>query len=558
MTDHLGKVNTNCKKMASSNMNLAHLDRGVENYKLTLCNEKMEDDVSEDAYSTASDFTTFLNPHLDLHSLLYLRSTQGEIAVESFSIDSIPLTASRLESIDVYMTIPPDSAAMNFKIGIPKTKENNDRPLQIQLVDIATDDPQVLVDRLNELVFHETMSNFAIMRYCTLAFDLDVFRDNVLAKFQKGDVNLLHRYLNIAFYVRSQVHFTLKELLDRSLDGASPMRTEPVFAENVNNLWSYKDSIGTLDKAAETKVLKISENLKPIADREASRTKLIDFDKFYGVNLKSVSSTIVDSIRTNVVSYLETLDLLTENDHGVQVIDPTKIVNVKGYLVSNRAMIEYAQLARNMLGLQEQNLDKKKPREELLFESRIISLILDDTKAKCYWHFAKKYFLPSDGAHITIIIPPHLSYCLGGRAGRQVRLGPISLFTPDISHPRLGEDIVSENQRLCSNLRLQPRLIHICSDLISSRNRNERLRKSKYADHDVIYTFDMSETQISKRFLFQQHENPRAYHRIADVHNVLNAFRICLVDECYQLLKFAPRTICSITLVIRPVSFESL
>ena len=543
--------------MASSNMNIAHLDRGTDSYKLTLCNESMEDELGDDVYSTASDFTTLLNPHLDLHSLLYLRSVQAEVGVESFSVDSMPLTVSRLESLNVHVTIPPASAAMNVVIGSERTKETNIIPLEIKLVDIATDDPQVLVDRLNDLVFHETISNFVIRKYCNMTFDMDVFQNKVLARFTKGEVTLLHRYLNVAFYVRTQIHETLRELLDRSLENEAPIRREPIFTEGVTGLWKYKDAVGNLDKASETKTLKTSENLKPMADREATRFKMIDFEKFYTVNLKNVSVTLTDSLITSVLEYLTRLEMMITNTEGRHVIPPAKIPNVIEYLISNRTMIEYAQLARNMLDLQENLFDKRKV-QELLFENRIISLVLDDTKAKCYWRFAKNHFLPSDGAHVSIAIPEHLSYSLGARPGKRITLGPISLFTPNTSHPRLTEEIFSENQRLSSNMRVQPRLISISSDLISSKSRNERLKESKYADHDIIFTFDMSETQTVRRFLFQQNHGDRAYHRIQNVHNVLNAFRICLIDECYQNIRFAPRTICSITLVIRPVSFESL
>ena len=106
-------------------------------------------------------------------------------------------------------------------------------------------------------------------------------------------------------------------------------------------------------------------------------------------------------------------------------------------------------------------------------------------------------------------------------------------------------------------MRPQPKLINVTSNVITAKTRDSKLRKSDFADHQIISTFDLPDEQISRRFFYRQNENP-SYHPIQNIHNILDAFTICLIDESYQPLRFAPRTICNIALKIRPVAFESL
>ena len=176
-----------------------------------------------------------------------------------------------------------------------------------------------------------------------------------------------------------------------------------------------------------------------------------------------------------------------------------------------------------------------------------MSLVLDKTKSKVYFHFAKRHFLPSDGASCRILLPEHLSYSLGARPGKSITLGPISLFTPDRSEPRLAENIFSDNQRLFCSVRTLPAIFNCTTDIITSKGRDLLLRRSsKFADHNVVFSFQLTQEQILRRFIFQQSENA-TFHRIQNVHNILETFTMALVDENYQPIRFAQRTICNIS-----------
>ena len=118
----------------------------------------------DDNYSTASNFTVILNPTIDLTHLLFLKSVQAEMAVESISINSCPLTVSRLEYVEIYLTTPPSSSLINLTYNEESVRDKNRIPLRIPLRDISTDNEQELIDQLNKLVFQEVVTNFIISK----------------------------------------------------------------------------------------------------------------------------------------------------------------------------------------------------------------------------------------------------------------------------------------------------------------------------------------------------------------------------------------------------------
>ena len=373
-------------------MNLTHLDMGTSSYSLCISNEDMEDKLEEeDTYSTASNFTVILNPCLDLTHLLFLKSVQAEVGIESISVDSLPLTVSRMENIEVYLTTPPTSALVNLTYNMESVRDKNLIPLKIPLKDISTDNAQELVDQLNQLVFQEVVSNYIISKYCQLTFDLDIFKEHQLSIFNKGEANLLHRYLNITFYARHVIHDTLKECLDRSLPEQASFRREPAFNVDASNLWKYEEENADIrTRAGETKVLNNSTNLKKMEDREATEYQTINFDRFYKINAKSVPTELHNYLKTSLLDNLTATNFLVRNETtGTLDIPDDQLETMTQKYLSNLALIEYAKLAKNLLALQ-QNLHDKRKSDELLFENRIITLLLDDTKAKCHFHFAFK------------------------------------------------------------------------------------------------------------------------------------------------------------------------
>ena len=125
------------------------------------------------------------------------------------------------------------------------------------------------------------------------------------------------------------------------------------------------------------------------------------------------------------------------------------------------------------------------------------------------------------------------------------------------NHPSLTETLESPFQRLPQPIHPLPKLIHCCSDLIVKKERDYWMNKSPFLNQSSIFTFPLDDEHVSRRFISKICDTV-TYHRIQNVHNILNSFRFCLLDEYYQPLQFAPRTICSVSLTIQPVEIESL
>lgn len=542
------------------NMNHAHLDLGTSHYTLNLSNEEMEDKLEDQSpYSTASDFRIVLNPSLDLSPLLFLKSVAAELSVSSVSLDSLPLSTTRTENVQVYMYHPPLSANINQVFSELKVRESNKQPLEVSMVDSSTDDPQELVSMLNRLVFHEVVSSYVISKYLQLALDVEIFKSKQLTTFNKSDANLIHRYINVCLYVRHIIHDIFRDLLNQAVeDEEQRAALSNELTEDLKGKWKYEEATAAIiTRPGESDAIRKSENLKPMAERDYGISSWFQWEEFYDVTLKNSNATLKSSIRTHT---LEILDLqgiaLTTTNTQPPKIPTNQIEEAIKMFRSNRNLIEYALLARNLMELT-QNLHDKRKNPEVLFEKRIMSLVLDETKSKVSFHFAKQHFLPNDGASCQIFLPKHLSYTLGARAGKSIILGPVSLFTPDRSEPRMTETIVSDNQRLFCNVRCLPKVVNCTTDVITSKTRDMFLRKSsQFGDHHVIYSFLLTDDLITRRFIYKQEKSPSSYHRLQNVANILETFRICLLDECYEPIRFAPRTICNVSIIIRPVTFD--
>ena len=538
-----------------NSMTLAHLSRGTTEYVINLDNEDIEDQLEENVLSSASDFRVILNPQLDLAPLLYLKSCSAQMGISQININSLPLTCSRLEGVKIFLTTPLTSVTGNVTLNDESIKEMNKIPLEIMLNDFSTDDPGELIEFLNKKIFYQAVSDFLVSRYLTFFFDSDVFKNRQLTTFSIHEVNLLQRYIDITLYVRHLIHDKFRELIANTPveneDATQP--PDPTFTEDLTGLWQYHPTTQEcMTEAGETKILGESENLKRREDRiQTERFQLVKFAQFYTHSVKAVPTHIREAIKTDFLERLQDDDIFSAGT----TVDPGQLDTLKSYCLSNRIMIQYGLLARNLIFLLSNLYDKRKT-DEILFENRIMVLKLDETKSKCYVHLVKNNFLPTDGGSVHIDLPKHLSFVLGGRVGRPVKIGPVSLTIPDKITPRLTETLESPFQRLPQAIHPLPKLIHCCSDLIVRKERDYWMNKCPFLNQSSLFTFPLDEEHVSRRFISKICDTV-TYHRIQNVHNILNSFRFCLLDEYYQPLQFAPRT-CNVSLTIQPVEIETL
>ncbi len=63
-----------------------------------------------------------------------------------------------------------------------------------------------------------------------------------------------------------------------------------------------------------------------------------------------------------------------------------------------------------------------------------------------------------------------------------------------------------------------------------------------FEEYHIIYSFTLDEEAISKRFICKLNDEG-VYHRIQDIHNVLDVFQFILLDQSFKPIIFASEKI---------------
>ena len=77
----------------------AQLSSSIDHYEIYVTNRQTEDELDEDAPSSASDWKAVLEPSVDVSNLLYRKSDIAQAKVKQVNISSLPLCFSKSESI---------------------------------------------------------------------------------------------------------------------------------------------------------------------------------------------------------------------------------------------------------------------------------------------------------------------------------------------------------------------------------------------------------------------------------------------------------------------------
>ena len=80
-------------------MAFSHLSMETESYQLFLSNSDNENNLSNPNISSAGSFELVLDRTIDLSPLLYMKSTNAEIAISHLSLTNLPLTVTKDEEI---------------------------------------------------------------------------------------------------------------------------------------------------------------------------------------------------------------------------------------------------------------------------------------------------------------------------------------------------------------------------------------------------------------------------------------------------------------------------
>ena len=76
----------------------AQLSSSIDHYELYISNQQTEDELDENALSSASDWEAILEPAVDVSNLLYGKSDIAQAKVKQMNISSLPLCFSKVLS----------------------------------------------------------------------------------------------------------------------------------------------------------------------------------------------------------------------------------------------------------------------------------------------------------------------------------------------------------------------------------------------------------------------------------------------------------------------------
>lgn len=534
---------------------LHKLDMGTDTYVLDLTNDENEKHLEEDSHSSASNFTILLSPTLDLSSLLYLRSVAAEIALDQITVDALPLTATKKESITVKVVVPMEVTTCNSWFNPIEMTTVNDILFDIPCRDFYAEQPAEIVDYTNNLL-QESITQFILYRYLCVFLDVDIFKSGSLQALSVSDLSIIRRYLDIAMFTRNRMHDTMVELLPAD-HGIDPVPDRDM------GLGLHKDA---MTQAQEATHIRNSPNVfRPVSDRkmapaEGREHKTVDYNKFYGISFSAVPEEVNQSIKTDTLSWLTSAGALTRDaDSGTLVITPEMKTEVEGFIAANLALTRMGLKCREIIANLKILIDKRKTkdRSEHLFVTCFLSLLLDiDTKLKCRFHIEKERYITTDGTSITVNFPEQLSYVLGSACNQTVSVGPIDNTTPEVNRPQLTHNILSEDQELFHALRPLPQVIHIVSNLVFSKSRDMWLVNTPWRNYHLIYTFSLNQSNITRHFISQINNN-KTYYRISDVNSILESFSFVMLDQGFREIKFIPYCKVALRLLIRPVVYGS-
>ena len=192
----------------------------MSEFTLHLSNERIEQGLSENEPSSASDFDAIINPSLDLSFLTFLRANDVELNLENFKISSAALTFKRDEHIQVLLNIPTELAEANWIYASEAVKNHNLLPMKIRTHDFTTSDPKDALDYINDL-FCGKINLFLMCRYLSILcdeeklFKSDIFenKENEEEQMTSHELKLMRRYADCGLFSRIEIAKSMLKVL---------------------------------------------------------------------------------------------------------------------------------------------------------------------------------------------------------------------------------------------------------------------------------------------------------------------------------------------------------
>ena len=518
-----------------------HISTNVERYTLFLDNSEDENALKEGDISSASDFSITLNPALDLSPLLYLKSTEGQLCVKELFIDNLPICFTESETIDVKVAIPPSSVEFNMHYNIHKTDDLNNKLFQLSVGDFCCSDPQLALDYVNNLLRYSL--NHEIMRRLVISsLDCDIFANDYLQTLSKSESLLIRHYLAIVVCCRHKIHDVLCKKIS--------------IVDDISELTLSADPRYVFSKDNENKTIDASTCLRSRAEipRGAFQSN-VNTSLFYDIDISSNSDelkTAKSLVEAATLNWLNLLGVLETEPDGSLSTENIEIIT--GYVAGNKQLIHHAIKAHSILGIQLEQADRRTKAAKGVFQSNFLVLSLDESRLKTRFRFNPKLFLPPDNTSVEIRFGEHMSYALGARNGI-LRVGPLYASTAPSGTPKLTERILHTNQLPPASITVMPRLLYVASDIIASQSRDMWLRSTAYHDYSLIFCAAVDDQAISSRVISKRGDED-VFYKIQRLNNVLECFKLKILDHNFHKLIFPVTSKTRISVVITPVPVD--
>ena len=514
------------------------LSMAQEKYELFLSNTEIEDKLPDNIPSSAGFFVTPVN--IDLEPLLFLRSASAKLSLSYLTIDSLALAYTRIEDLNITLSIPPEILQSNLVFTPDLQMDQNKKSFDLNFTDFTAPQPDDALDYLNKL-FRPHMNIYIAYRLSIGFFDKDVFKQDLFSTaslldpidLTVEDIDLLLRYVDILAYTR-QIYAVILAGGDESKKPAFTFSKLGIVSEGIK-----KPII--LTKELEKPVLKRSRTLKTFGERRQADSKepfhLTYFQWFYGEDIEGTNNPLTNKIKTHLNTVL----------HDIAGIELNPTTNedreqLNGLKDSNLKLIAQGETIRRILLIERSKLSN--PPLPSLFNTEFLSVSKDETATKAKF-LINNTLLPPDETAISIIFPKQASYCLGGSPlDNYLRIGPISSLsdTLSIKSPHFSNVITSRTQRLPSAIRNHPKLVKLSTNILSaSDNRDLWPQNPDFPEFQTIFCISIDESTFQQRFI-HKNTSELEYHRLLRSENSLQQIALLTTDQCGRVIFFPRNT----------------
>ena len=427
-------------------------------------------------------------------------------------------------------------ATSNKLLNSDDLKTSNARPLTLKLADRICSQPSEIVSFIND-TFRHRLNVFIIARYLNVVFDDNVINENPAAAFTANDLQLLNRMLDAAIFTRHTLHNKLCSIVN--------------VVEDISSQIVYSQLRGPFKTSVAKRLLERSKTINPEDARTASHVgKTVDFSLFMDADARR-SSDKTDQIKSAIETKI--LRWLGEINFDVNLLEDDDSLEIKSYITSNKSMIDLALHTRKLINLEKQKLASHDMSSLSLFHEEIVRLSLDSSGQRCTFSLQPNKFLVKD-CSLTIYFPETASYVLGGGPNPstdKVVIGPLKYDANDNVDFTLTHQIVHTNQQLPFPLRTLPNLLHVATDLVTSKCHDSWLQRSNYSDRHIIYSYLMEESVLTNRSIADTNCNSDFY-RLRYSSRLLELMSFSILDSNFRKCRFPLRTYCRLCLQIRP------